>query len=78
MIRRIEILREAVKHLAPEIRDAHPDIPWRKIAGMRDKVIHDYVGVDVALVWAVASDLMPELRQQVQAILDHLASGGSA
>lgn len=55
VVRRIEIIGEAVKNLPPHLRSAHPDIPWTSIAGMRDKVIHDYMGVDYELVWAVAT-----------------------
>ena len=72
VIRRIEITGEAVKYLPQNLRESHPAIPWKQIAGMRDKVIHDYIGVDVELVWTVATELMPKLRREVQAILDSL------
>ena len=78
VIRRIEIMGEAVKNLSRDVREAHPGVPWRQIAGMRDKVIHDYTGVDVDLVWTVASELMPQLRRDVQAILDGFGKSGSA
>ena len=75
VVRRIEIMGEAVKNLPPELRDENAHVPWRRIAGMRDKVIHDYMGVDVELVWTVADSLMPQLQSDVQAILDDLKSG---
>lgn len=78
VIRRIKIMGEAVKNLSQEVRDAHPRLPWRRIAGVRDKVIHDYTGVDVDLVWMVASELMPKLREDVQTILDSFGTSGSA
>jgi uncharacterized protein with HEPN domain len=78
VIRRIEIMGEAVKNLSQDVRDAHPEVPWRRIAGMRDKVIHDYTGVDVDLVWTVASELMPQLRDDVRTILDGFGTSGSA
>jgi len=72
VVRRLEIMGEAVKNLPSELRAAHPEVPWVRIAGMRDKVIHDYMGVDFELVWTVATDMLEELRRQVQAILDEL------
>jgi len=79
VVRRIEIIGEAVKNLPPDVRELNPDVPWKRIAGMRDKVIHDYMGVDVELVWTVAETLMPELRSAVSRILDDLGrSGGTA
>ncbi|MEQ1856729.1 MAG: DUF86 domain-containing protein [Longimicrobiales bacterium] len=80
VIRRIEIMGEAVKNLPPDLRDSHPNVPWRRIAGMRDKVIHGYIFVDVELVWAVATATLPQLRVEVRAILDGLprASDGPA
>ena len=72
VVRRLEIMGEAVKNLPSELRAAHPEVPWVRIAGMRDKVIHDYMGVDFELVWTVATDMLEELRRHVQAILDEL------
>ena len=50
MIRNLEILGEAVKQVSPALRDRHGDVPWRRIAGMRDKLIHEYFGVNLRLV----------------------------
>lgn len=72
VVRRLEIMGEAVKNLPSELRAAHPEVPWVRIAGMRDKVIHDYMGVDFELVWTVATDMLEELRRQVQTIFDEL------
>ena len=72
VLRRIEIIGEAVKNLPEDLRRANPHVPWRQIAGTRDKVIHDYLGVDVELIWNVACTLLPELRRQVRAILSSL------
>jgi uncharacterized protein with HEPN domain len=72
VIRRLEIIGEAVKKLPTELRDAHDTVPWRRIAGMRDKVIHDYMGVDAELVWNVVRDELPQLAAQVRAIRDSL------
>ena len=80
VVRRIEIMGEAVKNLPATLRTSNPHIPWARIAGMRDKVIHDYFGVDVALVWTVATTMLTQLRTDVQAILDEVqsSSGGAA
>ena len=68
---------EAVKNLPLDLREANPHVPWARIAGMRDKVIHDYMGVDSELVWTVATTLLGQLRQDVQAIVDGLEDQGS-
>jgi uncharacterized protein with HEPN domain len=58
VIRKFEIIGEAVKHLSEETTKRRPDIPWKRIAGMRDHLTHDYFGVDLALVWtAVERDI---------------------
>lgn len=69
VVRRLGIIGEAVKNLPQELRAQHPDVPWARIAGMRDKVIHDYMGVDYELVWTVATEMVAGLKQQVQVIL---------
>ena len=56
VIRSLEILGEAAKRIPTSFRQKHPDIPWNKMAGMRDVLIHDYMGVDVKTVWKVAQE----------------------
>ena len=61
VIRSLEVLGEATKHIPASFRKKHPDIPWTKMAGMRDVLIHDYMGVDLRTVWNVISVRLPEL-----------------
>jgi uncharacterized protein with HEPN domain len=71
--RRLAIIGEAVKNLPQPIRAAHPDIPWRRMAGMRDKLIHDYLGIDIDLVWTVSQSLLPPLRERIESVIESLS-----
>ncbi len=68
-IRQLEIIGEAAKQISAELRDNHRDIPWRQIAGLRDVLIHNYMGVDIAAVWQITQSELPGLKRTVQAIL---------
>ena len=69
VLRCIEIIGEAAKHVTEEIRQANPTIPWKEMAGMRDKVIHFYMGIDFDVVWQVVTVRYPLLRQEIEIIL---------
>jgi len=75
VIRNIEILGQAVKGLADDTRSLDETVPWRQIAGMRDKLIHDYFGVDLTLVWDVVERELPALRPKLVVINERLLSG---
>ena len=72
VIRRIAIIGEAVKNLSYELRQAHPDVPWRQIAGMRDIVIHEYFGVDLELTWRTVQNDLPEFEQKLKDISEKI------
>lgn len=67
-VRSLEIIGEAVKNIDDQIKEKYPDIKWREIAGMRDKLIHHYFGVDYSLVWDVVENKIDELKDDLKAI----------
>lgn len=69
VMRQLEIIGEAVKHLPAEFRKKHKDILWKDIAGLRDKLIHDYFGVDVELVWTICKKEIPDFKEKIIKIL---------
>jgi len=77
-IRNIEIIGQAVKGISDDMRALVPDVPWRQIAGMRDKLIHEYFGVDIALVWDVVEHELPTLRPQLERLSERLAGEPAA
>ncbi len=71
-VRSIEIIGEAVKNLPMEFRNSYPAIPWKRIAGTRDILIHEYFGIDYELVWKVIKESIPPLRKEILNILANL------
>ncbi len=69
VIRQIEIIGEATKKLSGETKKKHLDIPWKDMAGMRDKLIHGYFGVDIGAVWDTVKNDIPDLEKRIKAIL---------
>lgn len=72
VVRRIGIIGEAVKNLPSPFRNKHPNIPWKKIAGTRDVVIHDYSGIDIDLVWQIVKEEISILKNQILELMENL------
>lgn len=70
VVRRLEIIGEAVRNIPDSYRKKHAKIPWKKIAGLRDVLIHEYFGVDMGLVWKIANKEIPKLKKQIENLLE--------
>ncbi len=70
LIRRIEVIGEAVKNLPKEFRNKYKNVPWADISGMRDKLTHHYFGVDLEIVWKSVNEEIPELKKYIKEILE--------
>lgn len=68
VIRSIEIIGEAAKHVSQEVRAQFPKVPWKRMAGMRDKVSHEYFGVDLEIVWQTVTQDLPALRPLMEEV----------
>ena len=72
VIRNFEIIGEAARHLSENFRKKHPEVPWEKIFGMRNRLVHDYLGVDLDVVWDTVNNFVPVLKKQIEEILSSL------
>ncbi len=70
VIRKFEIIGEAVRYVSDDIRTAYSEVAWKEMAGMRDRLIHFYMGVNYRLVWKTIKDDLPITKMQIQRILD--------
>lgn len=76
IVRSIEVIGEASKKVPANVRAAHPQIEWKAMAGMRDRLIHDYFGVDHDIVWDVLKNKIPRLRTELVRVLNNTGSAG--
>ena len=72
VVRALEIIGEATKQIPQEVRDKGPDLPWRSMAGIRDKLIHDYISVNLEIVWKTVTDDLPGLVPQIERIIKEM------
>lgn len=68
--RNFEIIGEAVKNLPADFKSAYPEIPFRQVAGMRDKLIHDYFGIDYEIVWKTIKNKLPQFNEQIAKLIE--------
>jgi uncharacterized protein with HEPN domain len=69
VIRALEIIGEATKNLPEPLKKNHPEVPWRKMTGTRDKVIHGYFGIDLEVVWSTIKEDIPSVKPLIEKIL---------
>jgi len=75
VIRALEIIGEATKNLPDSLKEQYPEVPWRKMAGTRDKVIHGYFVVDLEVIWKTVTKNIPILKPLIEEILDEIENG---
>jgi len=68
VIRNLEIIGEAAKNITDELKEKHPQIPWKDLAGIRDKLIHHYFGVNLEIVWTIIDEDLPQLRKEIRQV----------
>ncbi|MDH3600684.1 MAG: DUF86 domain-containing protein [Candidatus Tectomicrobia bacterium] len=69
VIRNLEIIGEATKNLSPALRTSYPDVPWKSLAGVRDRLIHHYFGVNLDIVWNIVIAELPDVALQIEEIM---------
>ena len=70
VMRNLAIIGEAAKKIPSDVRRQHPEVAWKKMAGLRDIVVHDYFGIDEDIIWDVISTRIPELKRQLEEFAD--------
>jgi|SRR5882724_9036160 len=68
VVRNLEIIGQAVRWLPPQFKEQHTSVPWSQIAGLRNRIVHDYFGLDLEIIWQVIQTSLPEFRRQLHSI----------
>jgi uncharacterized protein with HEPN domain len=71
-LRKMTLIGEAATRVPPEVRALAPDVPWRKIVGTRNRLMHTYLGIDMATVWSIVSRELPDLRHSLKELLNRI------
>jgi uncharacterized protein with HEPN domain len=72
VIRNLEIIGEASKNVSTEVKDISKDIPWKKMVGLRNMVIHEYFGVDLSIIWSIITKNLPETKPKIENLLERI------
>jgi uncharacterized protein with HEPN domain len=75
VVRNFQIIGEAAKHIPEEIRKKYQHVPWKEMAGMRDKLTHEYYGVKLDVVWETLKKRLPEVKAQIKKVLEEMNAG---
>jgi uncharacterized protein with HEPN domain len=75
VIRNLEIIGEAAKNLPQDIKDKYPDVPWKRMIGLRNIAVHEYFGVDLSIIWEVVTKNLPETKAKIVEALKNLDKG---
>jgi len=70
VLRNLQTLSESTQRLSPDVKGAHPEVNWDRIAGFRNVLVHEYLGINMVRVWEIVERGLPELKQRVEAILN--------
>jgi len=69
VVREIEIIGEAARHISDEFQKTHPELPWQKMVGIRNKIVHEYFNVNYAIVWDTVKDDLPALKKAIERVV---------
>ncbi len=75
VLRNIQIIGEAARNISQEIKEKYPDIPWRRMIGLRNIVVQDYFGVDLEMIWRISTVNIPETQPQLEMIVENFKEG---